>query len=732
MALQGYACGTPSTDAVPPDVDDTPPSDVGLDTGDTGDTGLADTGMDTETNDDPLDAGDTTTPDTGEPDAVQDTALAPQDSGLDSAVTDTFSDTHSDTATSDTGEDTMETEPDTDTSDDTSDTGDACRPDPCASGTCEPTATAPGYICVLSPIVNVRDHGAIPDDGVDDGPGIRGAIAEAATRDGATEVRFEGGSYTVSAEGNHHLYVGASEGLTLRGERGLTRIVMTEPTAHGLYVDGATALTVAGLVFDYDPVPFTQGTVVAVNHAAGAFEVALDAAYPRFDHPMFDASAPGGVWGIVAESGENYELVPVFPDGLPSTWPEVSPGVFRIETLEPASLATAQIEEGARYVSLARGGGHYANALNFWRTDGLTVTGVEVHASPGLAMLLAQTSDVLIDDYHVRMPPMTDRALSTNADGVHSLGVRGTFEIRGCSFEGMADDSINIHGRSAGVTDAPSLRRLRISLGGTVAPRVGEEIAVYDPDAGVYRGQAIVTTVEEDGPYAMWLTLDRDISGIEADAGSPESSDWLFNLDACGAGALIHDNHFGRHRGRAMVLRAPDVQVYDNTIENVDGLAVAVLLNGAWGEGPIPGGVVVRDNTITGVSRDINEAAPPALLTGVVSRQGGYTATPVIADVTVQNNVFEGLKGLTMAIGNAVDFRILGNWTNNTRQNKVGESASVLVRPGSTVNVQSYAVSDMNPETYAGIHVQDGGTCVHDGLNMSLVPGVPWVRDDGG
>ncbi|MCK5797541.1 MAG: hypothetical protein KAI47_10180, partial [Deltaproteobacteria bacterium] len=353
-----------------------------------------------------------------------------------------------------------------------------------------------------------------------------------------------------------------------------------------------------------------------------------------------------------------------------------------------------------------------------------------VHASPSLAMLLAQDEEVLVDDYHVDFPATSDRLLTTDADGIHCLGNRGGLEIRKSSFAGMADDAINIHGRAAKVLELRSAREIKISTGGTVAPRVGEEIAIYDPEGGRYRGRAKITSVVSAGASSLWLTLTQDIKGIIANAQDLKKADWLFNLDACGQDAKIHHNTFGRHRGRSLVLRALRTSVYENTFKNADGAAINILLNGAWGEGPIPGHITLSKNTFTGVDRGDNSRASPAISTSIIRRSGGYASSAPISDVTVQNNVFEGLKGLTMRVSNATAFQVLGNWTNNTRKNKVVKSASIDFRPGTSATLNAYAVSDKNPETYAGIHIKAGAKVTYQGLKMDLAPGIPWVRDD--
>lgn len=148
-----------------------------------------------------------------------------------------------------------------------------------------------------------------------------------------------------------------AEGVTLGSTR-LTRTVA---------FNGCAGVTLRGLTVDYEPLPFTQGTVVAVDGASGWIDVKLHAGYPRQPYSRIDVIDPVTryrkrgmpfLWGTKAEMrGE--DVVRVTLGGIGRTAAAGIDGlVIRGNTIRRAGwFCPAPWSSQAGAVSVTAGGG---------------------------------------------------------------------------------------------------------------------------------------------------------------------------------------------------------------------------------------------------------------------------------------------------------------------------------------------------------------------------------------
>ena len=156
-----------------------------------------------------------------------------------------------------------------------------------------------------------------------------------------------------------------------------------------------------------------------------------------------------------------------------------------------------------------------------------------------------------------------------------------------------------VHARSGVVTEQIAPNKLRVNPGGCVDYRVGDRLQLYDPDRGVVRAESLVVTEVEQLAWQVIVTIDPPFDGITTGT-SFADADHLFNLDACGAGAVIRNNVFGNHRGRGLLLKSTDCLVENNVFRNREGWAISFTQLQGWGEGPAAQRIMIRDNTFEG------------------------------------------------------------------------------------------------------------------------------------
>ena len=163
---------------------------------------------------------------------------------------------------------------------------------------------------VAKPVTwSVKDFGAQGDGYTDDANAIRQAIAKAKKYDGRVTLIMPKGRYVIGsvetstipitnrlspdqqldAQKTGHILLVNLDGFTLQGEPG-TMLILKDPSHEGVLMLGCRNTTVRNLAIDYDPLPFTQGTITAVDQAANSFTWKIDTGYPT---PLGERFLPG-------------------------------------------------------------------------------------------------------------------------------------------------------------------------------------------------------------------------------------------------------------------------------------------------------------------------------------------------------------------------------------------------------------------------------------------------------
>ena len=145
--------------------------------------------------------------------------------------------------------------------------------------------------------LNAKDFGAKGDGATDDAPALNRAIADAAKRGPGTVLFLPAGTYCIgqrtitspeNKRGGFHLGIAHADGLTVEGEAG-TLLLCRDLTRTLFSVEHSRNVTIRGLAVDADPLPFTQGTVIACDPAGGTIELQIDPGYDDLDRPDLQA-----------------------------------------------------------------------------------------------------------------------------------------------------------------------------------------------------------------------------------------------------------------------------------------------------------------------------------------------------------------------------------------------------------------------------------------------------------
>lgn len=402
--------------------------------------------------------------------------------------------------------------------------------------------------------------------------------------------------------------------------KGVT-LLRTDPTKGGILFRHCSNVTLDGVTLRCDPLPFTQGRIIAVDHTSSYLEIQVCRGYPALGPA--GRFAPSGFGDVFNPSTRRIER------GTPDVW------YARIDNLGSGRYRLfSKNTLGAKWVGkimAIRGVWHPdVQLLNCSR---MLVTKVKVVAGTGFCFCEGGGGgrNQYLDDV-VAYPPTPHGAnvrpmISSNADGFHSgfypVGVRHGPTLIGCRFEGTDDDGIAIHGAYVMLQNIHGRNIIISSYYGDFV-RPGDALKFYGHEGG-YDGEAHVVRISDANGYKP-----RRRNGRVPATHAPQfyaavlnrrvpravSGDLISDVDRNGSGFTIRDCTVENNRARGMLIKADDGVIAHNTIDgsSMEGIVVTPEIN--WGEAGSSCNLLIADNTVMNVGyADV----VPAYMAGAVS-----------------------------------------------------------------------------------------------------------------
>jgi len=579
-------------------------------------------------------------------------------------------------------------------------------------------------------VFRVADFGAKGDGVTDDSAAIRSAISAAVQAGSEATVKLDAKRYRVSVDseddGKYCFKLTGAKQVAIQGVPGATELVSSSPRAGMFGFFACKDVRVRGVVINYDPAPFVQGTIAAVDGAGGTFDLKVDDGYPEPQPELMKQK-----WGVVMDRKARR-----FKPGTPScvVIRAFTPIGERTWRLELATAADAQmITPGDAFVM--RGGGD-GNALTFSKCDGACVEDVTIHASPGLCMgFIGCEGDLVVRRVTVRPPPDTTRLLAGNVDGIHCQMARKGLLVDDCHFEGMTDDGMNTYDRVRMVTEVISPSKIRVHL--TFDMRPGDRIQVMDPKTGFVKGEAGVSSVDDNV-----ITLDKPIDGVRTSKeilkgiismDNHLDADVVYNLSTCGAGYIIRNNYFGDFRGRGLILRGVNGLIENNIFERTSGPGIVIANEPHWPEGPMPRDIVIRGNQLKSVGLDAHAKTYGAIMVMGLGLNG-MSPDPAVKNVRIENNLITNPPAEGISLLSCDGVTVSGNRIDADGSRTFSSGDGLGIRACRGVVVSELTINDTRPNTAAGIVIGESVAPGEEGVQISglhanLPPDVKPVLD---
>lgn len=489
------------------------------------------------------------------------------------------------------------------------------RPVAAADATADP--------CAGASLISVLTFGAVPNDGQDDGPAVRAAVA-ACRKARRPCLIFPPGAYhfrAQSAKSDALVEFSGLREITVRGEKA-TLIGNSHKTLFRF--ENCGEVTVSGFEVDWDPLPFTAGRVVAARD--DSIDIEIVPPHPlRGDEPVQSLIAfdPEQRIPLAASHPHYYQLT---QKAYTKKAEVVGANLLRIYiTSRPETLRSRKQQRipavGSFVLALYRVRG--GSAFRPFGCGSVRFENVSVFAVLGMGFAANTCDRVDLHNCRVAIKPGSGRWMSSTVDATHCNMVRQYVEYTDCLFEGMGDDAINVHGMYSMVHERPDDRTIIMRGWKSIfdtpnltddfsAParnslRAGETLEFgtrANPLVPVFSATIVESTpVEVRGVSLKRVLLDRDLPA-EVQAGSIVAD--VAEIPVC----RIRNCTFRGGRGCGVRLKTRDAVIENCTFDRIHGAGIWITCDADVDHESIAArDVTIRNNVFRHISPAISASA---------------------------------------------------------------------------------------------------------------------------
>jgi hypothetical protein len=232
-----------------------------------------------------------------------------------------------------------------------------------------------------------------------------------------------------------------------------------------LHIQSCNRVTIRDLSVDYDPLPYTQGTIAAFDAKALHITVKVDRGYP--DDAKFLATIRDATFGVMDRRTRS--LKPGARNFISTNKVErLGDWLIKVELAWSANdCGPGQLPVAAGdAVAICAGSAH---AIVLENSAATSFVGLVLHASPGMGILEnggpggTTLQRVVVAPGPKPAGATADRLVCTNSDGSHFIAVERGPSIDDCTFSNTNDDAVNVHGFYVFVLEKTGVRRYRVS-----------------------------------------------------------------------------------------------------------------------------------------------------------------------------------------------------------------------------------------------------------------------------
>lgn len=225
----------------------------------------------------------------------------------------------------------------------------------------------------------------------------------------------------------------------------------------------------------------------------------------------------------------------------------------------------------------------------------VTIENMNMYQTSGLGILSQYSENLTFRNVNCVPNKAKNRILSGHDDGLHFSNCKGKIVIDSCSFKGLMDDPINVHGTSVLITEKMSSNVLKCkfvhpqSIGFTWA-EANDEVGFIENESMSTVAMGKVASFKKLSPEEFEITFINNIPADITAGDALENLTWTPDVS-------ISNSYFGSNRARGILISTPgEVLIEHNTFESSGS---AILIPGdanGWYESGAVKNVTIRNN----------------------------------------------------------------------------------------------------------------------------------------
>jgi len=343
-------------------------------------------------------------------------------------------------------------------------------------------------------------------------------------------------------------------------------------------IDNSRDISIKNLSIDWEFPLTAQATVMATTD--DYIDIALDATqypYTIADKKIVFAAEgwSGGITGVM-EIEKTSNLIAYntgdTPSALGSGWQN-----YTVEELERGKLRLHHVfkrKPKVGNVLILRHNDRDHALMFLTESKNIKITDVNGYHCAGLGILSQFSADLAFERVNIVPNKTKQRYFSGHDDGLHFSNCGGKIRVDHCTFEGLMDDPINVHGTYVKVIKKLEKNKLlcrfmeHMSVGMHWA-RPGERIAYIENSSMKTLSDAVVKDFKAISNTDFELTLSSAIPDNIKEGYGLENKNWTPSV-------RIQHSVFGGNRARGVLVSTPKPVVIQQNIFKSSGSAILI------------------------------------------------------------------------------------------------------------------------------------------------------------
>lgn len=516
---------------------------------------------------------------------------------------------------------------------------------------------------------------------------VRSMIDGALAGTSPVQIIFSPGTYYFNppTEDKFCLSITSRKNFVINGN-GATFVVQNPKTGFMQFNNSSRAM-VKNCFVDYDPLPYTAGTVVAKSTSTtdAWLDVQLLDGFPDYT-------------GYMTESSQYHIIVmnPAYPGRLAGGRDNFYAMEQRFDKLADRKYRfyldtdskISELAVGDTITKVAR----YNAAPVISVGNGceeLTFKSLVAYAGPSGFVTGNHCSKINVLSCSTAVK--SGGYLSVDADAVHCQSFRIGPWIESCFFSGQGDDAVNIYTLPAFVQeqiDSVTVRLYKAS--GAMNLRAGDELIFWNPGTSEILGRRKISSVVE-APAFWEVVCDGSVGTL--DPGNTLSDTHVYDVSRTGNRFLISGNTFADSRRYGNLIKSRDGVISNNGYNALSSSAIFIGNDPYfWGEGFLSENIKIYDNRIYSCGFDLGFLSQGwgAILIESVKYPHAMADYSSHRDIFIYNNLIHNWEKSAIRANKTENLHVVGN--------TISASKSGFRKPGNYVidlnSINGYLVED--------------------------------------